>query len=487
MFFINLGLNFLLFLPKYFFFFALLFLLTFSAIYREKKNIYKITLYSLLSIFFLVFILEANATVFVFNSFLELFISNLYTSSLSMYLLVLASLFLLAIANTNIANESIKSFEYILLIGFSIFGLSVLIICNHFLGFYLCLELQSLSLYILASFNYFRNYSAEAGIKYFILGAISSGLILFGISLIYGITGILNFSDLFELGHFISLDTSYTGNLTIALVLLVSGLFFKLGAVPFHLWLPDVYEGAPIITTAFFAVVPKIMIVGFLTKLFFFFNILPNFYMIFYFSGILSIIVGSLGALYQEKLKRIIAYSAINHIGFVLLGLSSGTFNGFFSSFLYLFIYSLISLNLFIIMFSLKNSNGTIMNKLNNLIYLKKSNPTLAFSFAILLFSLAGIPPLMGFFNKLFILLSLSLTNNLYFLLIIVVFSSISSFYYIRMIKMLLFDFNKNYSYVMVPDKIKSYLISSLLIFNLCFIMFANIILSSINSIVITF
>jgi len=138
-------------------------------------------------------------------------------------------------------------------------------------------------------------------------------------------------------------------------------------------------------------------------------------------------------------------------------------------------------------MFSLKNSNGTILNKLNNLIYLKKSNPTFAFSFAILLFSLAGIPPLMGFFNKLFILLSLSLTNNLYFLLIIVVFSSISSFYYIRMIKMLLFDFNKNYSYVMLLDKIKSYLISSFLIFNLCFIMFANIILSIINSIIISF
>ena len=352
-----------------------------------------------------------------------------------------------------------------------------------FLTMYLAIELQSLCLYILATFKRNTQYSTEAGLKYFILGAFSSGILLFGFSMIYGFTGLTNFHDFYLIFinlQFIS-NISYNA-IIVGLIFIMVGLLFKLGAVPFHMWVPDVYEGSPTSTTAFFALVPKVAVLGLFIRLFdfSFYTFIEQWQSMLIISSISSMILATLGALYQVKLKRLIAYSAISHVGYILIGLLTGTPEGIQASIMYIIIYIIMSINLFIILLNLSKesthlinvSNYTLVNKLqhykinistnilnknytyfyywknikyitdlNNLV---KTEPILAITLTIILFSIAGIPPLAGFFSKLYLFLT-ALESSMYFIAIIgVVMSVVAAVYYIRLIKIMYFEKSNN-------------------------------------------
>ena len=332
-------LNLLLFSAENYLFTILLFILCFSVIFKNNNKILEITFGLIFLSLILTLLLYLNTDCIAFSSFINLFISNLYIYNLKIFFLILSLFFISLIYLQQIHNEYLHSFEYPVLIGYAILSLLILISSNDFLAFYLTLELQSLILYILASYNYYRNYSAESGMKYFILGAVSSGILLFGISIIYGLTGITNFNDLVLLNFYFNLFfESYQVSIVAAIFMVLIGILFKLGAAPFHLWVPDVYEGAPLRTTAFFAVMPKVILGGFLIRLLFLLAHHSIFFELLTIFGFFSVIFGSFGALAQMKLKRLVAFSAINHVGFVILGVSCGTFTGFFSSLSYLFI-----------------------------------------------------------------------------------------------------------------------------------------------------
>ena len=339
--------------------------------------------------------------------------------------------------------EGIRSYEYVLLILLSIFGMVLLISSYDFISIYLALELQSLCLYILASYDKNSYFSTEAGLKYFILGAFASGLLLFGFTILYGLTGMTNLDDLLHFLYYLEVDNFLFNGIILGLMFVSVAFLFKLGAAPFHMWLPDVYEGASLIVTFFFAVVPKIVIIGFMLKFYIIIFGLFNFCwsILFMYCAFFSLLIGSLGALYQTKLKRLVAYSAIGNVGFLLFGLGCNSIEGIHGVILYLIFYLVNLISLFCILLILRrfSSNFNIVN-IYDLSSLKESNILLAFFMSLFLFSMAGIPPLAGFYGKFYIFLAL--VNSKFYLLALigVLFSVISSFYYIRLIKLLFFN-----------------------------------------------
>ena len=348
-------------------------------------------------------------------------------------------------------NTKLITFEYTQLILLSTLGMLLLISSKDLISLYLSIELISLSLYILASIKRDGEYSTEAGIKYFLLGAVASGILLFGSALIYWLTGETSFEGI---SNFLWYSTSLEneGSLILlqsAAIFIIIALLFKLAAAPFHMWAPDVYEGSPMIVTAFFAIVPKIATLGLLYELLFgpfasLFGLIKPFLL---FSALLSIIIGSLGAINQTKLKRLVAYSAIAHMGFILLGLSTGVLSGFLATFVYIILYIVTSFNTFAFLLSL---NSPIY--ISQLTGLSRYNPILAYTFVFSLFSMAGIPPLAGFFSKYLVLLSV-INNNLYFVaLIAVIFSVIGSYYYLRLIMWMFFTDSSDHLYKTLSD-----------------------------------
>jgi NADH-quinone oxidoreductase subunit N len=314
---------------------------------------------------------------------------------------------------------------------------------------YLAIELQSLSFYVIASFKKNSTFSVEAGLKYFILGAFSSSLFLFGSSLIYGVSGTINFEDFKDLYFF-----DFPGNvlnsfdtilLQFGLIFVLSSLFFKLALAPFHIWSPDVYEGSPSSSTFFFAVVPKIALFVLLLRIFYysFYNLLDNFRYFLVLISIFSVLIGSFVGLEQRKLKSLLAYSSISHMGYSLLAFSTGTFEGLQMLYCYLTIYMLSGLCIWSIFFltRLKNKYSQKQNKdLADLFLLRKSNSILALSFAVVLLSIAGFPPMIGFLVKFGIFL-VSIEASLYFVaLISILCSVVSAFYYLRIVKVMYFE-----------------------------------------------
>ena len=309
---------------------------------------------------------------------------------------------------------------------------------NDIILFYLGLELQSLSLYILASIDRDNLKSSESGIKYFVLSALSSGLLLYGCSLLYGFTGSTNF-DLIanELGK-------ENRGAVFAMVFILVGLAFKVSAVPFHMWTPDVYEGAPTSITNFFAEVPKAVglavIIRFMDLPFK--NILEEWQTIIIFISIASMILGSVAAIGQKNIKRLLAYSSISHMGYALAGVATGTESGYISTIIYITIYIVMNLGTFACLYLMK-ADEKYTEKIEDLSGLSKEKPIFAFSFLILFFSLAGIPPLGGFFAKFFVFMSV-IESELYALAIIGLLTTvISAFYYLKIIKIIYFDDNK--------------------------------------------
>ena len=361
-----------------------------------------------------------------------------YLSSFMKIITLLAAFLVLVISSSYLKTFRIFKIEYPILILSSVLGMMVMISSNDLIVFYMGLELQSLALYVLATFNRDQLKSSEAGLKYFVLSALSSGLLLYGCSLIYGFTGSTNFNLIAD-----QLNTDQYA-ITFGIVFILVGLAFKISAVPFHMWAPDVYEGSPTSVTLFFTMVPKVAALAVFIRFLYvpFLNLIDQWQMILIFLSIASMLFGAIAAIGQNNLKRLIAYSSISHIGYALAGLTTGSNEGIQSSVIYITIYIIMNLGLFSCLLMMKRNNEYYEN-IEDLSGLSKNHPLLSLSLLIILFSLAGIPPLAGFFAKFYIFKSV-IEQSMYFLAIVGLLSTVvAAFYYLRIIKIMYFDKEK--------------------------------------------
>jgi NADH-quinone oxidoreductase subunit N len=334
-----------------------------------------------------------------------------------------------------LADPSRRMFEFAILVLLSTLGMMVLISAGDLIMLYLGLELMSLALYVVAASNRDNAKSTEAGLKYFVLGALSSGMLLYGASLIYGFTGTVAFAGIAA--------AAKTGSIGIVfgLVFLLAGLCFKVSAVPFHMWTPDVYEGAPTPVTAFFASAPKVAAMAVFTRatLTAFPGIVPQWQQIVVFVSIASMALGSFAAIGQKNIKRLMAYSSIGHMGFALVGLAAGTAEGAQGVLVYLAIYVTMTLGAFTVILAMKR-NGQPLEQISDFSGLSRTNPVIAFFFAMLLFSLAGVPWLAGFFAKWYVFVA-AIKAGLFTLSVIGVLTSVvGAYYYLFIVKVMYFD-----------------------------------------------
>lgn len=327
--------------------------------------------------------------------------------------------------------------EYPVLIVFATVGMLLMISANDLIALYLAVELQSLVLYVIAAFRRDSVRSSEAGLKYFVLGALSSGMLLYGASLIYGFTGSTDFE---QIAFAISL-TGVNLGLIFGLVFFLAGLAFKVSAVPFHMWTPDVYEGAPTPVTAFFAAAPKIAAMAMFVRAMHtaFTGLETEWQQIVVFISIASMVLGAFAAIGQRNIKRLMAYSSIGHMGFALVGLAAGTWEGVQGIVVYLAIYLVMTVGVFACILAMRRDDGMVED-IDELAGLSRNDPLMAFLLAMLLFSLAGIPPLAGFFAKFYVFLA-AIEAGLYPLAVIGVLASVvGAYYYLRIIKIMYFD-----------------------------------------------
>jgi NADH-quinone oxidoreductase subunit N len=414
---------------------SIMFLLVFGVFKKNSENIiHNLSIGSLIVTAILIFNNPFETNIYLFK---ESYIID-YLSSFMKIITLLGGVFVLIISSRYLKIFKIFKIEYPILILCSILGMMVMISSNDLMVFYVGLELQSLALYVLASFNRDQIKSSEAGVKYFVLSALSSGLLLYGCSLIYGFSGSTNFNIIAP-----SMNSSQLG-LTLGIVFVLVGLAFKISAVPFHMWAPDVYEGSPTSVTLFFAIVPKVAALTVFIRFLYipFFNMIDQWQPILIFLSIASMILGAVAAIGQKNLKRLVAYSSIGHIGYALAGLCAGTNEGLQSSIIYISIYLIMNLGLFSFLLMMKRNNE-YFESLDDLSGLSKNHPVLSLSLLIILFSLAGIPPLAGFFAKFYIFKSV-IEQSMYFLAIVGLLSTvIAAFYYLRIIKIIYFDKEK--------------------------------------------
>jgi NADH-quinone oxidoreductase subunit N len=350
-------------------------------------------------------------------------------------LALIGSVATLVLSTEFLSDPSRRIFEYSILVLLSTLGMMVLISAGDLIALYLGLELMSLALYVVAASNRDNAKSTEAGLKYFVLGALSSGMLLYGASLIYGFTGTVSFA-----GIAAEVKTGSVG-IVFGLVFLLAGLCFKVSAVPFHMWTPDVYEGAPTPVTAFFASAPKVAALAVFTRvtLTAFPGIVTQWQQIVVFVAIASMALGSFAAIGQRNIKRLMAYSSIGHMGFALVGLAAGTAEGAQGVLVYITIYVAMTLGSFAVILAIKR-NGQNFEQISDFAGLSRTNPLLAFFFAMLLFSLAGIPPLAGFFAKFYVFVA-AIKAGLFTLSVIGVLTSVvGAYYYLLIVKVMYFD-----------------------------------------------
>jgi len=419
-------------LPEIFISLAIMFLLILGVFKKKSSNIiHYLSIVCLLITGILIINNPSGTQVTLFSG--SFIIDNL--SSFMKILTILGGASILLMSKKFLKISKIFLIEYPILILSSILGMLVMISSNDLMVFYIGLELQSLALYVLASFNRDQLKSSESGLKYFVLSALSSGLLLYGCSLIYGFSGSTNFDIISN-----TVNSNHYG-LTFGIVFILVGLSFKISAVPFHMWAPDVYEGSPTPVTLFFSVVPKIAALTVFIRFLYvpFINMMDQWQPIIIFLSIASMIFGAIAAIGQKNLKRLIAYSSIGHIGYALAGLSVGTNEGLQSSIVYISIYIVMNLGFFSCLLMMKK-NDLYFETIEDLSGLSKNHPILSLCFLIVLFSLAGIPPLAGFFAKFYIFKSV-IEQSMYFLAIVGLLSTvIAAFYYLRIIKVIYFD-----------------------------------------------
>ena len=333
--------------------------------------------------------------------------------------------------------ENFEKFEYPILIMLATVGMMMMLSANDMIAVYLGLELQSLSLYVIASIKRDSSKATEAGLKYFVLGALSSGLLLYGMSLVYGFTGQTSLAGISETLH---VDSVTTG-VVFGLVFILAGLVFKISAVPFHMWTPDVYEGAPTPVTAFFAAAPKVAAMGLIVRVVFgaFDPVDSQWQQVIIFVSILSMVLGAFAAIGQRNIKRLMAYSSIGHMGYALVGLAAGSQDGVKGVIIYMLVYVAMTLGAFACILAMRRKDGMV-ETIDELSGLSKNNMPMATVLMVILFSLAGIPPLAGFFAKWYVFAA-AVEAGLYPLAIIGVLASVvGAFYYLRIIKIMYFD-----------------------------------------------
>ena len=400
-----------------------------------KKNsaslIYNLSNISLVILLALIINLSSLDTIYLFNE--TYLIDNL--SNYMKIILVGSGIFVMLTGSKYIQVINLNKIEYPILILSSILGMMIMISSNDLIVFYMGLELQSLALYVLASFNRDNLLSTESGLKYFVLSALSSGLLLYGCSLTYGFSESTNFDQI------LINSTEFNYGTTFGIVFILVGLAFKISAVPFHMWAPDVYQGSPTSVTLFFAILPKIAALSVFIKFLYtpFANMNDQWQTIIVFISIASMIFGAVAAIGQKNLKRLIAYSSISHMGYALAGLATVSNQGIQSSITYISIYLVMNLAFFSCLFMLKR-NDKYYENIEDLSGLSKKHPILSFSLLIVLFSLAGIPPLAGFFAKFYVFLAV-IEQSMYFLAIVGLLATVvAAFYYLRIIKIIYFD-----------------------------------------------
>ena len=459
--------------PEIFLSISIFFLLMIGVFLKNSYNI--VTKFSLLILILLIVILY-NDTGEVFKVFLSSYIKDPFSNFIKI-LIAISSIFVLNSSQIFIKENKLDQFEYPIIILISVLGMFIMVSSNDLILFYLGLELQSLSLYILAAIDRDNVRSSESGIKYFILSALSSGLLLYGCSLLYGFTGSTNFDLIAN-----KLTTDNIGAI-FAMVFILVGLAFKISAVPFHMWTPDVYEGSPTSITNFFAVVPKIAGLAVLIRFMQtpFANILSEWQTIVIFISIASMILGAIAAIGQNNIKRLLAYSSIGHMGYALAGIATGNISGYSSSIIYICIYVVMNIGAFSCIYLMKK-NGKYSENINDLSGISQTNPLLAICFLIILFSLAGIPPLGGFFAKFYVFLAV-IENEMYWLAIIGLLTTvISAFYYLRIIKIIYFDeLKESFEEVQEKSITGTVLISCLIL--MTFFLYPSILSDIVNSI----
>ena len=417
--------------PEIFLMLVMLTLLIVGVFIKNSFSIIKKgTIFTLLSCIPIVY-LNFDTQLLIFNNNFSI---NIFSNFLKIIILI-ASVFSLIFVGQYFKRVKVDKFEYMILILSSTIGMFIMVSANNLIGLYLGIELQSLSLYVLASIDRNSLKSSESGVKYFVLGALSSGLFLYGCSLVYGFTGSTNYLIINE--NF-SVDNL---GLIFGLVFILVGLAFKISAVPFHMWTPDVYEGSPTSVTAFFALAPKVAGIGAFIQILYvaFGAALEEWKSILIFISIASMVLGSVAAIGQTNIKRLMAYSGISHIGYALAGLATGTVVGISATLTYMSIYVVMNISAFtcILFFS---RDKIYYEDIRDLCGLSKNHPIIALCFCMVLFSLAGIPPLAGFFAKFYIFKAV-IESEMYLLAIIGLISSvISAFYYLRIIKIMYFD-----------------------------------------------
>src|SRR6516162_2255964 len=370
-------------------------------------------------------------------AFYGMFVTDAFARFMKALVLIGSAVTILIAMRYN-EEQGMARFEFPVLILLSTTGMMVMISANDLITLYVGLELQNLALYVVAGFNRDSVRSSEAGLKYFVLGALSSGMLLYGASLIYGFTGTTAFVDLTKL--MTGAATVETGIL-IGLVFVVVGLAFKVSAVPFHMWTPDVYEGAPTPVSAFFAVAPKLAALALFIRFMIapFGPLIAEWRQVIVFLSIASMVLGAVAAIAQENIKRLMAYSSISHVGYLLIGLATGTSEGIRGVLVYLTIYLFMTVGSWAVILCMRRS-GRMLEGMSDLAGLSQSQPGLALALAIFMFALSGVPPTAGFFGKFYVFLA-AINAQLTGLAVIGVLTSVvSAFYYLRVVKVMYFD-----------------------------------------------
>lgn len=402
----------------------------------QNRLMIRLGVVALLLTLLLVVTISARGPVLAFGG---MFIVDDYAIFFKVLVLGAAALSLL-IAQEYLELRGIARFEFVVLVLLATTGMMLMISANDFLALYLGLEMQSLALYVIASFNRDDVKSVEAGLKYFVLGALASGMLLYGVSLVYGYAGTTGFVAIGQVIDALHGAAPPTG-LVVGVVFIIAGLAFKVSAVPFHMWTPDVYEGAPTPVTAFFSMAPKLAAIALLLRVMIepFGDLLPQWRQIIVFISIASMLLGAFAAIGQTNIKRLMAYSSIGHVGYALIGLAVGGEEGIRGVLIYMAIYLVMNLGAFTCILCMRRREQMV-EQIADLAGASRTNPAMALALAIFMFSMAGIPPLAGFFGKLYIFLA-AVQAQMYTLAIIGVLSSVvAAFYYVRIIKVMYFD-----------------------------------------------
>ena len=463
-------------IPEIYLVIATLFLLVYGVFYSSSQT-YPLLLITMSWLSLLVcvftFLLVINNPISNAHIFYNTLVIDDFTTFLKGLLLV-STFCCILLSLDYLKQDSLNAFEFVLLLLFSTGSMLFLVSSADLISLYLALEFQSLCFYVLAAMKRNSAFSTEAGLKYFLLGAFSSGLLLFGCSLIYGFTGVTNFSDLARL--FTEVSPLSFPACQLGMIFLLVGFFFKITAVPFHMWAPDVYEGTPTPITAFFVIIPKIAVFGVFLRVFLecFYDLLGPWQNIVLVSSLCSMLLGSVAALSQTRVKRLVAYSSIGHVGYLLAGFACGTIEGIQALFIYLFIYICMNINIFaFLLCGMRREHSQAVSRvkyITDLAFLAKTQPLVALTLTITLFSMAGIPPLAGFYSKAYLFFA-TLSSHLYVVTLVgVICSVVSCFYYIRLVKIMYFEAPKNWcSFSRIP--IENAVILAITLFFLLFFM----------------